>query len=492
MSSELRPDPDDPCRQIDPLPFSIEREPGNPDFSEYSFLQDISRYPYLTLSDLDEAAQEYKHWHPTTPRSAPTSAPEQSPEQLQSEPLGVPDGVVYNSTTKKYYAWKAGARGDFVRAIVGWRPRLSAIGDDWFWQTGGLFLTPNDFSLSLQEQERLTEVQRLRLESLRPAPQAVITPLPDSPPRPPPQPLPLANLSLVSSIPTMSSPSNSVPTTTNEIGVKPEPSTRPSTWATQRGNEILTDDDTNEALAAKNDPLITLITPCFNTFSKLLECFKVDFKPLDDSAEACAGIENLRMGYDKVALVHFFKKGLNGALLEKSMMTYPMPKDLDEWKAWARDCNAQWLEVQCEQKARAPRGGSVQPRNMSAPMRNTPNRMTPSVTPQSEQCLPTLAKLSDQECQRLSKEGACFRCRQKDHMSFECPLNQGPRVGAIEADTSPGRTPTPQNPAPMSSLATPPRVFAVATLASTLRALGAEEREEARAALKDLVECENF
>ncbi|TFY61294.1 hypothetical protein EVG20_g7109 [Dentipellis fragilis] len=119
-------------------------------------------------------------------------------------------------------------------------------------------------------------------------------------------------------------------------------------------------------------------------------------------------------------------------------------------------------------------------------------RTTTPAAARSPQCAITLTKLSEQERQRLSKEGACFRCHQKGHMSFECPQNQTPRVGALETGTVPVVAPAPQADTQANALATPPGTLAVATLASSLRALGSEEREEARVALKDLIEREDF
>ena len=97
-------------------------------------------------------------------------------------------------------------------------------------------------------------------------------------------------------------------------------------WATQRGEEILNDDD---AIAV--NPLHIVRFP---TLAALVTRFDTDFKPLDASAEACTKMQNLHMGvrpvvdyitefealvprtgYNDEALVYFFKRGLNGALL---------------------------------------------------------------------------------------------------------------------------------------------------------------------------------
>jgi hypothetical protein len=42
---------------------------------------------------------------------------------------------------------------------------------------------------------------------------------------------------------------------------------------------------------------------------------------------------------------------------------------------------------------------------------------------QGQQQQPRLGKLTDAERERLRKEGRCFRCREKDHISRNCPKN---------------------------------------------------------------------
>ncbi|TFY55576.1 hypothetical protein EVG20_g9270 [Dentipellis fragilis] len=551
-SSSENIDPSDLHRQTDPLPLGITEHPGNPD---HLHVITPAGHRHFAYSHSDG---HFDQWYFDEEPDFP---------YLMQDDLEIPRGSVNHTTSGTqwnrpqiqwtYATWKQGATG-FVRTAVGWRPRLSDDGDDWFWISSGIFITDNQLAASLEEHARRAAAQQAHTATLRPptlpaststptlvAPPAPIVPRPNTPPRPaasPPGLFTPIKPQLPSPVPTMSS--NPAPTTTSnaEISVKPEPfegdrakskefkmrirlflkvnQTKYASedakialfldlcqgpiagiWATQHGEEILEDDD---IVAAGNKPDTANGKPRFDTFVKLLARFDSDFKPLNDSAEAQVAINHLSMGtqpvvdyimefealsprtgYDNIALVHFFKKGLNRALFEKCMTTYPTPKDLNDWKGRAHDCNAQWLELQCEQRARLARNTTLRTPGMAG------HTTTPAAARSPQRAI-TLTKLSEQECQCLSKEGACFRCRQKGHMSFECPQNQTPCVGALETGTVPVVAPAPQADTRANALATPSGTLAVAALASSLRALGSEEREEARAALKDLIEHEDF
>ncbi|TFY74548.1 hypothetical protein EWM64_g9464 [Hericium alpestre] len=127
-------------------------------------------------------------------------------------------------------------------------------------------------------------------------------------------------------------------------------------WATHHVEEILNDDD---KVAAATTPAHV---PRYATLTVLLTCFNLDFSPLDDFQDALNAIQTIQMGtrpvvdyitkfkfyapctgYNNMALIAWFLKGMNQALLDDCQCSYPTPKMLDEWKERACDRNAAFL-----------------------------------------------------------------------------------------------------------------------------------------------------
>ena len=181
-------------------------------------------------------------------------------------------------------------------------------------------------------------------------------------------------------------------------------------------------------------------------------------------------------GYNDEALIQWFKVGLNSALLNDCMSTFPMPKTLPEWKERARDRNAAFIERSRFQKSRPSTG--------KPPVSNRSPQSTSASRPRTVAAAETrLPRLTEQDRERLRREGACFRCRQKGHMSRDCVANSTPSVRALETGPAPGVAQQDQS----GTLDVPPVNRSIADLSAQLQALSVEEREEAQAALKDMV-----
>ncbi|TFY52345.1 hypothetical protein EVG20_g10590 [Dentipellis fragilis] len=340
---------------------------GDNHFDQWYFDEEPD-FPYLTQDDLEFAAQEHRRLHPSMPPSTTAPVLVESPEASRTTPHWVPSGIGHKSNGT-YTAWKQDDGDDWF-----WISSGIFITDDKL----AASLEEHACRATAQQARTATLCSPTPPASTSTptlvAPPAPIVPCPNTPPRPaapPPGLFTPIKPQLPPPVPTMSS--NPAPTTTSnaEIGVKPEPfegdrakskefKTRirlflkvnqtkyaskdakialfldlcqgpiAGIWATQHGEEILEDDD---IVAAGNQPDTADGKPRFDTFAKLLARFDSDFKPLDDSAEAQAAINHLSMGtrpvvdyitefealsprtgYDDIALVHFFKKGLNHAL----------------------------------------------------------------------------------------------------------------------------------------------------------------------------------
>ncbi|KAI0065652.1 hypothetical protein BV25DRAFT_1913666 [Artomyces pyxidatus] len=170
-------------------------------------------------------------------------------------------------------------------------------------------------------------------------------------------------------------------------------------------------------------------------------------------------------------------KGLNTALLDDLVHLDPVPDTLEKWKSRAIERNAAYLERIREMAAR--KGASAfaprTPKAGTSPSQNA-NR-TRTLAPVSPG---TLGKLTDDE---------------RNCLCQDCPQNQGqgggraPQVRAVDvAAQAPAVAPAPPAPAAPAPLAVPPVNRAMAALSAQILALDAEQQEEAKAALKDMVE----
>ncbi|TFY76257.1 hypothetical protein EWM64_g7755 [Hericium alpestre] len=147
-------------------------------------------------------------------------------------------------------------------------------------------------------------------------------------------------------------------------------------WATQHVEEILNDDD---KVAAATTPAHI---PRYGILAALLTCFNLDFSPLNDSQDASNTIQTIQMGtrpvvdyitefesyaprtgYNNMALIAWFLKGINQALLDDCQHSYPTPKMLGEWKERAHDWNAAFL--MCTQFQTSPPHNWVHPGEQS-------------------------------------------------------------------------------------------------------------------------------
>ncbi|KAI0059395.1 hypothetical protein BV25DRAFT_1918623 [Artomyces pyxidatus] len=170
--------------------------------------------------------------------------------------------------------------------------------------------------------------------------------------------------------------------------------------------------------------------------------------------------------YEGESLVYFFKKGLNTALLDDLLRLDPIPDTLEKWKSRAIERNAAYLERIREMAARkgtsafAPRT----PKAGTSPSQNA-NR-TRTLAPSA------IAFVNKGDASAADK--------------WDTSPETAPRIKAREED-APAVASAPPAPAASTPLAVPPINRAMAALSAQILALDAEQQEEAKAALKDMV-----
>ena len=126
----------------------------------------------------------------------------------------------------------------------------------------------------------------------------------------------------------------------------------------------------------------------------------------------------VQSGYNEVALIEEYRRGLNKALEERCRMTYPKPADLSDWITRAVDLDKEYrigrtkpattktttphiAKPRFEPRSNAPRAPA--PANNTF-VRRDPNAMDVDATRED-----TRAK------------GLCFKCKKPRHQFFECP-----------------------------------------------------------------------
>lgn len=124
-------------------------------------------------------------------------------------------------------------------------------------------------------------------------------------------------------------------------------------------------------------------------------------------------------GYNDIALVEKFEKGLNSVLVDKIYALPDMPVSLEGWISWATKLDRQWRKREANKKslpsssssARAkppttPNSSPLQP-NIPTPPLKTFNR-SPDVVPM------------EVDSGRKSRQVICYKCRKTGHIARDC------------------------------------------------------------------------
>jgi hypothetical protein len=138
-------------------------------------------------------------------------------------------------------------------------------------------------------------------------------------------------------------------------------------------------------------------------------------------------------GYNDVALVERFKKGLDQNLVDRIFYLPEMPTNLEEWISWAVKLDRQAREREVEKKttnffSRPPQ--KAQPQSQPRPSTSQQN---PSASTQSSSSSfsstqhsapakqPDVVPMEVDAGWRSVRPLICFKCRRKGHKANECP-----------------------------------------------------------------------
>jgi hypothetical protein len=169
---------------------------------------------------------------------------------------------------------------------------------------------------------------------------------------------------------------------------------------------------------------------------------------------------------DSKALVGRFRSGLTERVHRRILNRENIPKTLDEWKEAARKEIVRISEIDNANF----KNQRFIPRDANTYQNNTTKNNTPVPMDVDATTIP-FQKLTDADREKYRKEGRCFRCRKKGHMTRNCPKNNKAVIKTADVPTPTiPTTPTPTTTANVVKL----------TKAQQIRALEDAMTEEER------------
>src|SRR6266702_301730 len=174
---------------------------------------------------------------------------------------------------------------------------------------------------------------------------------------------------------------------------------------------------------------------------------------LDDFISKFQNLAN-KAGYDldQCVTLDLFQNGLSNNLVW-NCVKFDHPYDWASWTNWARQQHEEYIQLSNRLKGNKVMGGTKEQWTNALTHHRDPNAMD---IRQTRAC----ATMTEEEKTKRIKEGKCFRCDQKGHISRFCPQKNN-RIAEATTSSSP-----PNN-----------SVIATATIASN-KALSADQKAE--------------
>ncbi|KAF5372192.1 hypothetical protein D9758_005043 [Tetrapyrgos nigripes] len=254
------------------------------------------------------------------------------------------------------------------------------------------------------------------------------------------------------------------------------------------------------------------------TLREVKQQFLHDFKPTSRKTQAQAKIEIIRMegaladidkynsefelyakdtGYNNEGLMKYYRKGLPKGLADRISYLQPQPKNLETLQRAAVKQHMIWVERQTKkalwskqrgdgerQTKGSQKTGGSQTRSMEV---NAFQNNNPGAPPKFKYP----PKLTNEEREKMKKEGRCFGCRSLGHTTFNCPTF--PRSSTSNSDNTTWRPSIKTATTEASPSRTNSTMKEIAEeFTAKVRVLSGEEREKAAGYLKDLVTESDF
>ncbi|KAF5370110.1 hypothetical protein D9758_001047 [Tetrapyrgos nigripes] len=247
--------------------------------------------------------------------------------------------------------------------------------------------------------------------------------------------------------------------------------------------------------------------------------FLRDFKPVSWESQAQTKIETIRMegaladidkynsqfklyakdtGYNDKALMKHYQKGLPKGLVDQISLLSSQPKNLVTLQKVAVKQHMIWAERQAEKALwNKQRGEGGQQTKGSQDMGDNQIRIMEvnafqSNTPGASSNTKYPLKLTNEERERMRKEGRCFGCRKKGHTTRNCPTF--PRSTTTNTNNTALRPSIRATTATTESLSfgTNTTMKDISELTTKIRSLSGEEKEQAAGYLKELITQMDF
>ena len=176
----------------------------------------------------------------------------------------------------------------------------------------------------------------------------------------------------------------------------------------------------------------------FGTFDKFIENFKKVFTPVDSIGSAIAKLRTLSQKgpveeyisefctaavcskiTNNAALIEFFTTGLKPALVHRILRMDTVPDTIELWYTKAFHFDNQWLKAKAITARSNPSYGSNHRSNSGKKKFYQKPSLQKEKDPDAMDV--DVVRLSKEDRDHYIKEGHCFNCSNKGHMSRECP-----------------------------------------------------------------------
>lgn len=174
--------------------------------------------------------------------------------------------------------------------------------------------------------------------------------------------------------------------------------------------------------------------PTYSSFKDIRDTFLAKFQPFKDERRAQADLDALRQGTtliedfllifrvtanrantDDDMSLFFFCKALRPTLLDDVERMNPPPEDLDSYIAGARQRDQRYC-IRLKEKAQWGGGADAAKAKTPEAKCGPPATLSTTLTEFKK-----IGKMTEADCEELTRPCACFFCKEIRHERFDCP-----------------------------------------------------------------------